>query len=271
MTEKGVIYRKLKESRKYKYLCDDTLHRIAGWALDRYAPQKAEKAAKNKLHQVYGAFFERINVKKIKERLAGLPAEPDTGILKQIGGEIMKFHASTAERLPILGKFYRELFNRTGVPKRVLDVACGLNPFSVQWMNLEPDAEYLGLDIDSRLTAMSNTFFKYLNRPYRAECADILVSLPEPVNKPDIIFILKTLPSLEQQEKGAGERLLKFLKAKYIVVSFPAKSLSGREKGMETHYHDLISGMQSRLCFTYFKLEYPSEIFYVMTPEHNKN
>lgn len=266
MKDRDVIYRKLKESRKYKHLCDDTLYRIAGWAIERYTPKKAEKAAKNKLHQVYGAFFEKINVKKINKLLAGISAHPDNEILKRTAGEILKFHRSTAERIPVLETFYRDLFSRTGTPKKVLDLACGLNPFSIQWMNLEPDAEYLGLDIDSRLSVMINTYFKYLNRSFRAECADILVSPPEPVNKPDMILILKTLPSLEQQEKGAGERLLKSIKAKYIVVSFPAKSLSGHEKGMETHYNEFILDILNRLSFTYFKMEYPAEIFYIITP-----
>lgn len=266
MNKRDRVYQKLKESKKYKYLCDDTLYRITDWAVERYDPKRAVKAAQKKLHQVYGAFFEKINLNKIENLLATIPANPDSDSLKRVALEIKRFHASTSERIPILEKFYHDLFSRIGKPKKVLDLACGLNPFSIQWMGLEPGAEYYCVDIDKRLTSMINTFFKYLNRPFKAKCADILVSMPTSTYeyKADMIFILKTLPSLEQQEKGASEKLLKSLKAKHIVISYPAKSLTGKEKGMGKYYQNVILELIKRLSLNYFKLEYPTEIFYIV-------
>ena len=274
MKERDLVYAKLKVSKKYKHLCDDTLLRVAHWAGATHPPQKAEKAAKKKLHQIYGAFFERMNLKKIEKLLDRLPKHPDNECLKQTAAEILNFHTSTAERLPILAEFYRDLFSRTGTPKRVIDAACGLNPFAIQWMNLKPGSEYLGLDIDRRLIGLTNSFFSHFKRPnrapnrapYRAKCVDILVTPPGQENKADMIFFLKTLPTLEQQERGAGERLLKSLAAEYVVVSFPAASLCGHEKGMENHYRKFILDILNRLSLSYFKMEYPVETFYVISP-----
>jgi len=261
MTEIDFIYQKLKESKKYRFLCDDTLYRISRWASKRFQGKKAVKAAKNKLHQVYGAYFEKINPTAMQKRIDQISSNPEIERIKTTATEIMKFHTSTSERISFMPQLYPDLFRRTGKPKKVLDLACGLHPFSVQWMDLAAGAEYYAFDIDTRLIAWINSFFSHLSGSYTAECADILVSLP--AIEADVVFLLKTLPCLEQQEKGISEKIIKTLKAKHIVISFPAKTLTGKAKGMEDYYHTFALQLFSRLNLDYFKLEYPNEVFYV--------
>jgi len=78
-----------------------------------------------------------------------------------------------------------------------------------------------------------------------------------------VVLLLKALPCLEQQEKGVSENILRALNAKYIVISFPSKSLTGREKGMATYYDQFILEILGRLSLDYFRLEYSNEVFYV--------
>jgi 16S rRNA (guanine(1405)-N(7))-methyltransferase len=52
----------------------------------------------------------------------------------------------------------------------------------------------------------------------------------------DLAFVLKTLPCLEQVNADASQGLLAGLKARYIAVSYPVASLSGRAKGMPDQY-----------------------------------
>jgi 16S rRNA (guanine(1405)-N(7))-methyltransferase len=264
MINRDIVFQKLKESKKYRYLCDETLYRISGWAVERYEPKKAVKAAKKKLYQVYGAYFEKVNINKIQKLLDEQSNDRDTGALKTTAIKILEYHTSTSERIPFMNQFYADLFSKIGKPKRVVDFACGLNPFSVQWMELEPEAEYTAYDIDTRLISIINTFFIYLDRPYRAECTDILVTIPG--IEADVVFLLKTLPCLEQQEKGVSEKIIKTLKAKYIVISFPSESLTGKEKGMEDYYNRFILEILERLSLSldYFRLDYSNEIFYVV-------
>jgi 16S rRNA (guanine(1405)-N(7))-methyltransferase len=263
MKTRDIIFQKLKESKKYKYVCDDTLRRMSQWAVERYNAKTAVKAAKNKLHQVYGAYLEKMNISKIQKRLDQLSGNTDPGSLETTALKIMGYHASTSERLPFMDQFYSDLFSRIGKPGKILDLACGLNPFAVFRMALGPETEYIACDIDMRLIAFINTFFNYLKRPYKAQCLDILCSLPETEPEADVVFILKTLPCLEQQEKGAGERILKALKAKHVVISFPSKSLTGKEKGMANYFDRFILDILERLSLDHFKLEYPNEVFYV--------
>jgi 16S rRNA (guanine(1405)-N(7))-methyltransferase len=263
MSEIDTVFQKLKQSKKYKHLCDDTLYRICHWAVQRYHPKQAVKAAKNKLHQVYGAFFSSFDPLRMQKLLRQTAADPDAEALKSAAIKIMRSHTSSSERIPFMKQFYSDLFMRIGKPKKIFDAACGLNPFSIPWMDLEPDTEYFAIDIDTRLITMINVFLGSLSGSYRAECADILVSIPE--YAADVVFLLKTLPCLEQQEKGVSERLLTSLKAKYVVISFSTGTLGGKEKGMGSYYDTVALTLINRLNFDYVKLEYPNELFYVIS------
>ena len=262
MSEIETVYQKLKESKKYKYLCDETLYRISDWALKRFDGKKAVKAAKKKLHQVYGAYFQTFQPGKIQKLFSEISPNPDTESLKTIALEIMESHISTSERISFMEQFYTDLFKRIGKPKRILDLACGLHPFAVLWMDLEPGTEYYAYDIDTRMIQQINIFFSYFNHNYEAECGDILVSIPGV--ETDVVFILKTLPCCEQQEKCVSDKIISSLKAKHIIISFPSKTLTGKAKGMENHYHSFALELIRRLDLDYFKLEYPNEIFYVL-------
>jgi 16S rRNA (guanine(1405)-N(7))-methyltransferase len=262
MSERDTVYQKLKESKKYKYLCNDTLYRISDWALKRFDGKKAIKAAKKKLHQVYGAYVETFQPGKIQKLLDQIPGHPDEKSIKTIALEIMESHTSTSERILFMEQFYTDLFKHIEKPKKILDLACGLHPFAVLWMELEPAVEYYAYDIDTRLIALVNTFFGYLHRSYKAQASDIIVSIPG--IEADVVFLLKTLPCLEQQAKGISEKIITSLKAKHIVISFPSKSLTGKARGMENYYHTVAIKLINRLNLEYFKLDYPDEVFYVL-------
>ena len=54
-------------------------------------------------------------------------SEPE---LKSACRDILTLHSSTRERLPILDRFYRAVFEITGQPASILDLGCGLNPLA---------------------------------------------------------------------------------------------------------------------------------------------
>jgi len=244
----------LAAAPKYRNISRETLARVASWALVRYRSDKEIlKAAKRKLHQVYAAYLSP----KAAVRLAQLIAshrEPRT-----MCREALSYHVSTTERLPILEELYGRIFAVTGIPNRVLDLACGLHPFGLPWMGLPEAATYHAMDIDCELMALLGGFF---SKELVAECRDVLVRPPqEPY---DLAFLLKALPILEQQERGASLRLLRALNARHAVLSFPVHSLGGRSKGMEEHYSALAEELVVTLGTDAEVLRYPSEIFYVV-------
>jgi len=56
--------------------------------------------------------------------------------------EACPFTPRRPRRLPILEELYSRIFAETGVPNRVLDLACGLHPFGLPWMGLPETATY---------------------------------------------------------------------------------------------------------------------------------
>jgi len=256
------IVSELKASRKYGHLCDQTLNRMAAWALSRYPNRKlAVKNAKSKLHQVYGAFVENLDfthLESVKCQLGKPMPEED---LRKLCLEVLESHTSSAERLSFTTEFYAKLFEVTGLPNRILDLACGLNPFTLPWMNLPDGVEYEARDIDSRLLDAIQMLFRHLKVNGEAARHDLLSN--EAVYVADVIFLLKTLPCIEQQQKGASLPLLRKFHAETIVVSFPAQSLGGKTKGMVEHYESIATSLAAGLGRTMQKLAFPGESFYL--------
>jgi 16S rRNA (guanine(1405)-N(7))-methyltransferase len=229
-----ILVAEVLASSKYRTISPE-LVRIIG--MRTLATQRklrdAIKETKNKLHQVGGSYL--AVQPSYATWLATLqPATHDQTQLRAASIQIMMQHASTRERLPILDPFYHQIFTALPPIRRVLDVACGLNPLAMPWMPLATNAEYYACDIYSDMIAFVGAFLAQTNTAGKAWVCD-LVSTP-PTIEADLVLALKVLPVLEQIEKGAALRLLQTLQAPHIVVSFPTKTLSGRQKGMEAHY-----------------------------------
>lgn len=215
---------------KYRHLAPDLVRRIGLEELQkRRSLKEAIKATKNKLHQVGGAYFDqKIDYERALERLR------NTAVSRQTCRELMQLHASTRERLPILDAFYGTIFNELPPINSILDVASGLNPLAIPWMNLAEDTRYTAVDIYKDMISFLNGYFELLPLDGTARCQDIMSNPPtEPV---DLALILKTLPVLEQVDKTAVSQLLDKINARYLLISFPLQSLGGRKKGMKAHY-----------------------------------
>ena len=66
-------------------------------------------------------------------------------------------------------------------------------------------------------------------------------------------------------DKQAGERLLEAVNARYIVVSFPAKSLGGREKGMVKNYAERFGELVERKGWEAEKFEFETELVFLVS------
>jgi 16S rRNA (guanine(1405)-N(7))-methyltransferase len=253
----------VKGSRKYRHLCDETVQRVVRWAADRSRTQKELVArARRKLHQVYGAYLSGWDAGRAGELLDALVPGSPADRVRAVCREVMALHASTRERLPLLDALYGEIFAVTGVPRRVLDLGCGLHPFALPWMGLAADADYTAWEIDETIVELASRFLPARSRQSRAVCRDVLAS--RPADPADLVFLLKMLPCLEQQEKGSGTRLLRALSAPFVVVSFPNESLGGRSKGMPAHYAAVMEELASGLGGGLVRIEHEPETFYVL-------
>jgi len=254
---------RILRSPKYRHLCDATVRRMAGWAAARSrSAAEAEKRARRKLHQVYGAYLAQWDASRAAAVLADAPAACEGPALRDTCRRILALHASTRERLALLDGFYERIFAVTGPPARVLDIGCGLHPFALPWMHLPEGCLYRAWEIDRRIVDLANGLFPRTPLPGgKAECRDVLVELP--AGPADVCFLLKMLPCLEQQA-GCTERLLRRIPARWIVVSFPTASLSGRDVGMARHYADRFEATLRAAGLEAEKIALPSELLYVV-------
>jgi 16S rRNA (guanine(1405)-N(7))-methyltransferase len=252
------IIAQLRESRKYRDLCDETLRRMAMWALARNPSLKvATKAAKRKLHQVYGAYVGQVEV----DQILALVEQMDDQNPKLACEQILRTHVSTAERVDDLETVFDAIWALTGQPKRVMDLACGLNPFALPWMGAI-DA-YLACDIDMGLAGCIGKFFGNMKFNGHSVCHDLLVTMPK--WEADVVFLFKVLPCLEQQENGASLAILKAIQAPHIVVSFPSQSIGGYNKGMTTHYDGFVGQLANELRLQMQVIPFLRESYYVLS------
>lgn len=254
---------KIKASRKYGNICQDTIRDIVKKALLSYQrPKDVIKAAKTKLHRIQTAYSGNIRFDDDLDTIADLYSRGDMDGVRSICLKLMQGHASTRERVPILDHFYEEIFSVTGVPKRILDVASGIHPFSIPWMGLPDDATYWAYEIDDRFVSYLNRYFGIMGFEALARLQDVIHRPPAEVG--DLAFVMKLVPCLEQREKGSSIRLLRGLSVRHLVVTFPVKSLGGRSKHMSSFYSQLFNDMVSKYEWEAVKLPIQRELVFVV-------
>lgn len=256
-------------SRRYRHVDEVVVRRLA---IEEIAKSSnvadAEKRTKRRLHQIFGAYTGQPDYPQRLLALAGAIDGDDAAPVREVCRAAMAVHVSTRERLPILDRFYTELFAITGVPSTICDVACGLNPLAVPWMDLPAGARYVACDIDSQLVGFVAASLDLFGVSALAELRDVVTSPPS--FDADIALLLKSVPCLDQQDPGAAGRVLAGLRARHIVVSFPSQSIGGRPKGMARTYRTRFAALLDELGWQdrrVGELDLPGELVFVIEGE----
>ena len=260
----------VRASKKYAAISEDLIRGVGGRELAaRRNLKEAIKATKNKLHQVAGAFLDaRPPYAEWLAQLDSASAEGDSKPITQdsklaaICRDIMRHHASTRERIPMLDGFYRQIFAALPPVRSVLDLACGLNPLALPWMPLAPGAAYFACDLYADMIAFLNGFFRLAGVAGQASVCD-LVSAP-PRQRADLALVLKTLPTLDQIARDAGRDLLRALDVPSMLVSFPARSLGGRDKRMPEHYAERFAALVAAEGWSAERFEFATELAFLV-------
>jgi 16S rRNA (guanine(1405)-N(7))-methyltransferase len=277
----------VRSSSKYAAISEAMIRSIGLRELAARRNLKAAiKATKNKLHQVAGAYLDaRLPYDEWLALLGAAVADgqrtTDDGRqtmddessansklktqnskLQQVCLTIMRHHASTRERLPILERFYATTLASLGEVRSVFDLACGLNPLALAWMPLAPDARYYACDIYTDMIAFLNGFFAQAGIHGHARICDLAAGVPD--EQVDLALVLKALPPLDQQAKYAGRDLLRALNARHILVSFPAHSLGGRGKGMAENYEQRFRSLAAAEGWAIERFVFPTELAFLV-------
>ena len=97
---------------------------------------------------------------------------------------VMKGHASTAERLPYLERFFAPIWELTGrAPRTLLDLGCGLGPLALPWMGLPPGAPYHACEVDRRSLDVVGAFLDLVGQTHQLHARDLVADGPPPVRR----------------------------------------------------------------------------------------
>jgi 16S rRNA (guanine(1405)-N(7))-methyltransferase len=251
-------------SAKYRHIDGGLVTALAARELrGGTRPKDAVKVVKNKLHQVAGAYqveAGNASVRADDAWLAGIEPGLPAAELEARCRARMARHASTRERLPLLDNFYRELF--AGLPPigTLLDLACGLNPLALPWMNLPPAATYCACDIYADQAAFLNRWFAAVQQTGEAFVCDLLAGPPP--RRADVALLLKAIPCLQQLDREIGRRLLDAVDAPVLIVSYPAQSLGGSKRGMPAQYASQFAALVAGKPWQIDTFHFPTELVY---------
>jgi 16S rRNA (guanine(1405)-N(7))-methyltransferase len=219
------ILEEIKNKKEFRGLSDDFVSRVMVLYSNKYdiydKKQKKEliKQTRAKLRDLHSAFRLR-NYNKKEKYLNEMTIWND----KEQCTKILKLHISTNERLDHYDKLYSKLQKKIQF-KSVLDLGCGLNVFSLPWM--ERFVTYYGVDVNKDDVDFCNDYLRRFALGGAVRLGDVMSF--SKFMKADVTFMFKMLEALEQLERGSTEELFKRVTSPYIVASFATRSLGGKK------------------------------------------
>lgn len=234
----------VKGSRKYGDTSEETIRQLAAEAVQQHKrPKAAIKAVRKRLHSIMAPYLGDPDYALTATALDRAFASGDESAVKEVCLDALESHLSTRERLPIMEDFYNRIFAKTGVPDRLLDIACALNPIAFPWMGLPTTVEYVAYDIHEPRIDFLNHYFRLQGLAPLARVQDVALSPPQ--ETADLALFLKEMPRFERNYPGTGRRFLLTLPVKYLVVSFPTISTHGGRslvKRYRQFFEQLVAG-----------------------------
>lgn len=229
--------------------------------------RKLVKELRSRLRRLYGLFRVEEEAKRreeLVEELMDVTKKDRKGIID----EILKTHSSTRERLSFYDELYKKIFLMTGKPECIIDLGCGINPFSIHYMRLNK-LNYYAYDLSIEEIDSLNRYFNLVHKENKsfkgkAEILDVMhwVKLSK-LGTADICFLFKMTDVLDM---GRGhkvtETIVKNVPARYVAVSFPTKTMSGKK--MNFPRRKWIELMCRRLGYKFKIIEFSNEIFYII-------
>jgi 16S rRNA (guanine(1405)-N(7))-methyltransferase len=177
--------------------------------------------------------------------------------------KIIKSHLSSKERLPYYKEIYNKIFGNIKKPVSIIDLGCGMNPLSSEFMNVLPK-NYLALDINADDLNIIKKYFekKKINGKIRVFDASKLSNYI--FNETyDFCFAFKLFEILETSKSHKlTEDIILRIPSKAIVASFSTRTLSGAP--MSRKRRIWFEVMAKRLGYKSELFEAKNEIFYIL-------
>jgi 16S rRNA (guanine(1405)-N(7))-methyltransferase len=259
MTPIDNIISELKASKKYNVLCLDTIKNVVNIEVQKHKSTKnAVKSARKKLHLILASYLNELNYSSAEKKLKAAFLSENQDKINETCLNIMEKHASTRERIPILDDFYSNIFEITGKPKKLADLACALNPLSFRWMRLPKNIQYYAYDNNARIMELLKLYFSLEDLNPLVEWRDIFCHPPEIFF--DLSLLFKMYHCLEHRQKGAGWEVIQKTTSQWMAVSFPTRSLANRKVDIFGNYKDTLLNNIKKNNWDSHILEFESEM-----------
>ncbi|MFA6073507.1 MAG: hypothetical protein WC758_05320 [Candidatus Woesearchaeota archaeon] len=190
-----------------------------------------KKAIRKKLREVHGVFTkDSIGPDKKEKFISELKkAKKDEEL--EIIETILKSHRSTLERIKNYSNLYSQIFDER--TKKILDLGCGYNPFSIEY--IKTPVEYICFDINKDETDFIQKYFNLKKIKGTAEVIDLtdeknMKRIEFESKTSDVCLMFKLLDSLESKKRGSSKILINNIKSKKLIISFPLKTIGGRKE-----------------------------------------
>ena len=259
------IVERVLQSSRYRDVDRSLLSRLAAEELPRARNiDDAVKRVKRRLHQAVGAFRGERRTDALGAIRAAWNGDIADQSFRATCADLLRTHASTRERIHHIDTFYSGIWEHTGLPARLLDIGCGLNPVALPWMDISR-ATYLATDVDRRPLETVRGFFDMVGQPGQVRASDAVADAP--TDEADVALLFKLVTTLDRQDVSAASRLLDALRVRHAVVSFPARALSGRGKGMERTYRERLERLVADCprVIGVAEASVPNELVFVLT------
>jgi 16S rRNA (guanine(1405)-N(7))-methyltransferase len=235
--------------------------------------KKLVKSVRTVLHKSYGVFLTHES-KRIKELILDLKESIDRAKIPMDSIEahkaVLNTHVSTRERLEIYPRLYWHIWTITGKPRKIIDLASGLNPISFPWMGLN-NVDYLATEINKADCDLINEYFERMRKfqlfglavpldlQQILKTPELLKSLPQS----DVCFLFKVLDTIElTKSHKISELIISTIPTRWVIVSFPIKTIT--KKAMSSTRHAWLEKMCQRLGYKFKRLIMANESFYII-------
>lgn len=264
------IVSEIMQSPKYKdkQIAQATIRDLILMEMGHYKKEKElVKAVRKKLHRIVAAYLGDPDYAAAALELSQAAQTGSAAQLRDVCVRLLEVHLSTRERLPIYDQFYAGIFQVTGRPAALIDVACGLNPLSFPWMDLPPTTRYYAYDINRQRIDLLNHAFSLQGLAPLARVQDVLVDPPQ--EQADVAFLFKEVHRLEARQRGASLRLLEALPTRWIAVSLPTQNSTGHHDLRERH-RQLLAAIIAGKPWTTTELEFESELVFCLDKQSDR-
>lgn len=226
----------IRNSRKYRDLQipPDTIRDLLMQELPRHRNEKdAVKSVRQKLHNIIAPYLGDPDYPAATAALTDAFSSGSSAQVEAVCLSLLASHASTRERIPHQEEFFNQIWQITGQPRILLDLACGMNPFAFPWMNLPLSVEYHACDLHQPRINLIQYYFKLQGMTPFTTCDDILVNPPQ--HSADVAFFFKEAHRFEQRQRGCNRPFWQALNVHWLVVSLPASDLAGHHSLANQH------------------------------------